>query len=54
MKIERKHNRWDGGNGEAGLAVIEAFIATHKVETPKPRRSRISKKHNYEFKFINR
>lgn len=54
MKIEIKHCRFDGGNGDDGLAVIAAYIQTKRVEEPKPRRSRINKKHNYEFNFKNR
>lgn len=54
MKIQFKHGRYEGGNGAAGLAVIEAYILTKRVPEPKPCRSRIGKKHNHKFNFKNR
>jgi len=55
MKIELKNCRFDGGNGSAGLAVIEAYILTKRSgEERKPCRSRIGKRHNYKFNFKNR
>jgi len=60
MRIEIKNCRFDGGNGEAGLAVVAAYIQTERLslaqrtEEPKRVRSLISKRHNYKFNFKNR
>jgi hypothetical protein len=52
--IQFRNCRFDAGEGAEALKVVEAFIRTKRIDEPERLRSRITKKHNHQFNFINR
>lgn len=54
MKFEIINGRWHFGDAANLPLAIDLFFNLHRGVTPDTVRSRITKKHNYQFKTNNR